>query len=393
MSLERGVVAEESAALMEDVRTFSFPRAPGGEGERRAGDLVERRFRAAGLDVTRESFRTARHAVFRLRLVGHLLAAFLIVAAAVVASARPGAAATLGIVTLLLFARAGRWSRGLEGAFDLGEMVESENVVGRRAGRNAAALRIVVMAHRDTKSAALPTFVPAVVLLGAVGFTVLLTLLAVGAWGWGIPGPALPVPAFVLAALLVAIVFNPSGDASPGAMDNASGLAVLLAAARDLPHDDALTDAELVFLCTGAEEIGLAGALRWIQRHADEMDESRTVFLNVDSVGVGTQIHAADARGAAPGGRGMGYVVRQAARTAGVPLRLLRVLPAAGVDSMPIGARGFATVTLLGEVLGGASRRFHTARDTVDHLNEAGLQNARRLVGEIARSVALGAPR
>ena len=43
--------------------------------------------------------------------------------------------------------------------------------------------------------------------------------------------------------------------------------------------------------------------------------------------------------------------------------------------------------------LGRAALRIHSRRDTLDHLNEEGLQNALRVVREIARDVVAAAPR
>ena len=89
----------------------------------------------------------------------------------------------------------------------------------------------------------------------------------------------------------------------------------------------------------------------------------------------------------------MKRVVRAASRAAGVPVRQLSVLPGVGVDTMPIAARGFASVTLLGRVLGGAAARVHSARDEVAHLGEDGLRDAADVVHEIARDVLRRSPR
>jgi putative aminopeptidase FrvX len=171
-------------------------------------------------------------------------------------------------------------------------------------------------------------------------------------------------------------------------MDNASGLAVLQELARALPRDPALASARLTFLATGAEEIGLAGALRWIAAHEGELDRGRTAFVNVDSVGIGRRLLALDIRGRAPGGRPMRRVLQAAARAAGVRLHVLPFLPGVGVDTMPIGARGFATATLLGDVLGGASRRIHSRRDTTGPLREEALRSAVRLATRLAHELA-----
>lgn len=374
--------------LLEEVRRFTYPRGSGGPGELGAGEDVAAELRAAGLDVHREAFRASRTALPRLRFFAHGIGAAALAAVGVSSASHPGAAAVLALAGLAWMAAAGRWNRRVERAFDTGAMIRSDNVEGIRAGRGDRPVRVVVMAHRDTKSSLWPTFVPAFVLLlcaaSMLGAAVWLGAIALA----GGVAPSLAAPAWILAALLLVAGVNPSGDASPGAMDNASGVAVLLAAARTLPKEDALRDAELRFLCTGAEEIGLAGAMRWIQAHGEELDAERTLFVNVDSVGVGTRILAADVRGTAPGGVPAATLLRNAAREAGVPLRILSMLPAAGVDTMPIASRGFATVTLLGEVTGRAAWRIHSARDTADHLNEEGLQRALRLVRQLAVAAA-----
>jgi hypothetical protein len=80
-------------------------------------------------------------------------------------------------------------------------------------------------------------------------------------------------------------------------------------------------------------------------------------------------------------------VVRSAARTAERRVDLAPFLPGAGVDSQPVSARGYATVTLLGAVFGAAALRMHTAGDRVDALDEEGLQAAVEVVAAIAREV------
>jgi len=346
--------------------------------------------------VTREPFATSRSAVHRYRLVLHSLAAAGALAIGALAPFAPLAAGLVALA-LVIFARfAGGWPRAVESGFDRGPMLQSENVVARRAAPGEAPVRFVVLAHLDSKSARWPTLVPVAVIL--------LSLLAIAVLGfWSLlaalrsaqPPPvwlSLPLALAVAGGLLL-MTRNVSGDESPGAMDNASGVAVLLEAARALPADPALAEAELVFLATGAEEIGLAGAVHWLRAHAAGLDQRRTVFVNIDSVGCGRGLLALAPKGFAPGGRPMKRVVRAASRAAGVPVRQLSVLPGVGVDTMPIAARGFASVTLLGRVLGGAAARVHSARDEVAHLGEDGLRDAADVVHEIARDVLRRSPR
>lgn len=374
--------------LLDLVNEFAFPRFPGTDAERRAADLLARHFEAAGLPVVREPFSAGTRAVFRFRRAVHCGAAAAIVTlGGFLAAGWFVPAFALGLALVFAFLRTGGWPRAVERGFDDPPRVESQNVSASRPGTGRR--HVVVMAHLDSKSARWPTFVPASLILVATATTVGLTVAAGGmaAGVWAFPGPA-PFLAFALAAaacLLLALA-NPTGNESPGAMDNATGLAVLVEAARTCSNDPDLTSVGLTFLGTGAEEIGLAGALRWIQRHGAELDPANVVFVNVDSVGVGRGLLAIDVHDRAD--FGLHERLRAAARAASVDLRIMPFLPGVGVDTMPIAARGFSTVTILGRVLGDASRRIHTARDTSEVLREDAMRDAVEVVRGVVRGFA-----
>ena len=381
-------------SLLQDVERLAFPRFPGTEGEKRAADLVAERLSAAGLDVTREPFRASRTALGRLRLWIHGTVAVAVIVFAAAARRGVPEAWIVGAGTLALALASSRWRGSIEPAFDIGPSVASENVMGRRrAARAGDAPHVVLLAHLDSKSTRFPTLYPASIILATLVYLAVCTVVAALAVLRFAAFPTwLAAVGWALAGALVIVARNPAGNESPGAMDNASGLAVLLALAETLPREGVLAHAELTFLATGAEEIGLAGAMRWIAAHEKELDRKRTVFVNVDSVGVGQGLLAIDVRGAMPDGRSMKQVVREAARQVGVRLRVLAFLPGTGVDTMPIGTRGFATVSILGQVIGAPARRIHSERDTVDALHEAGLDAAMRVCAQVAREAAGAGP-
>lgn len=380
--------------LLDTVRALSFPRFPGTEGERRAAEIVSARFAAAGLAVAEEPFRASPAAMRRYKTLLHGVGPFLFAAFGATSLVDPLAGALIAVAFLAFIRGASRWNLRVESAFDVEPAIESKNVVARRAASAAATspVRLVVLAHLDSKSARWSTFTSAMLLLVGV-----LGVIGLGAWCALAAARVVPRPAVAAVVPLAAVVivslasglFNKAGNESPGAMDNASGLAALVAAAETLPADHALAKIDLTFIATGAEEIGLAGAMRWIQAHERDCPRARTVFVNFDSLGVGKMLLAMNMSGEAPGGRPMIGVVRDAADRAGARLRFAPGVLGAGVDTMPIAARGYPTVTLLGEVLGAASRRFHTRRDTPEHLNEDGLRSAVRVAHEIARSLAI----
>jgi hypothetical protein len=98
----------------------------------------------------------------------------------------------------------------------------------------------------------------------------------------------------VTSANLVATPRNASADreiilsahidsaGTPGAQDNASGVAVLLELARTLPGMDLPFRLRFVFF--GAEEVGLFGSRAYLDRHREDLQRCELVF-NMDSVG------------------------------------------------------------------------------------------------------------
>jgi len=69
---------------------------------------------------------------------------------------------------------------------------------------------------------------------------------------------------------------------TPGAQDNASGVAVLLELAHTLPKLDLPFRLRFVFF--GAEEVGLLGSKAYLNRHREDLQRCELVF-NMDSVG------------------------------------------------------------------------------------------------------------
>jgi hypothetical protein len=94
------------------------------------------------------------------------------------------------------------------------------------------------------------------------------------------------VPTVALIAAVPLFVDIALSGAVPGANDNASGVATVLALADrfggKLEHFDVWV------LLTGAQEGFALGSRAFLRRHRDELDSERTVFVNVDEVGAGT---------------------------------------------------------------------------------------------------------
>ncbi len=72
---------------------------------------------------------------------------------------------------------------------------------------------------------------------------------------------------------------------SYGADDNASGIAVMLETAKKFSEKN--LNLRIDFACFAAEEKGLFGSRKWVNKHINEIDRNRTFVLNIDCVGRG----------------------------------------------------------------------------------------------------------
>jgi Zn-dependent M28 family amino/carboxypeptidase len=116
-------------------------------------------------------------------------------------------------------------------------------------------------------------------------------------WWFGLAGPLSTVVAaasgrrwfaragFIVGAIGTALVADIWRNATvPGANDNLSGVAVLVALA-ELLSESPLPGVRLLLVSCGAEETLQDGIRAFVSRHRHELDRQRTWFVNLDTVG------------------------------------------------------------------------------------------------------------
>ncbi|HKW49148.1 MAG TPA: M28 family peptidase [Gemmatimonadaceae bacterium] len=228
----------------------------------------------------------------------------------------------------------------------------------RRRGVNLEARRdqedpsVWLVAHLDSKSQ------PVSLVVRATGIIVLLTswiAAVVAAWSgrsastWSV----IMVAAFIGA---LPVLLSVVGKASPGAVDNASGVATVLAATAALPPD-----VPVGVLITDAEEFGLAGARAWCAGRAP------AIALNCDGVDDTGRLTVMWTR---PRPRWI-----QEAFSATKGLRVIPLLPGVLADSLAFSDAGWEAVTLSRGTLR-TLRRIHTRRDSLETLRGSGIAGA-----------------
>jgi hypothetical protein len=251
--------------------------------------------------------------------------------------------------------------------------------LARRAGINLVATRgqasdatVWLVAHLDSKSQGIPMLVRIASVVATAGIWVLAVAYAAaqlltgldGSWweGIGVAGVIAAVP----------MMATTVGARSPGAIDDASGVATVLAAAEQLPRDAAIG-----VVLTSAEELGLAGARAWAGRRAPG------VAINIDGIDDRGDVVAMYTR-TAP--MPLVAALAEAADSLGSPVRVTRTLPGVLTDGVALAEAGWQVVTLsrgTWETLA----CIHTPRDTVARLDGSGVSIVSRLVALTAEAL------
>jgi hypothetical protein len=349
------------AALLQEI---AVPRLAGSLPQARMMEPLKRELTARGFTITEQRFRASPAGLNAVVFLGGVLA---VVGAAVLGFR---VSAPDGDVSRYVLMGLGATAVVLGTPFRRALL---ERLGGRPTGainliatRGDAPPRVWLAAHYDSKGQVFSMATRlVVVMLAAFSAAALLVLTAVTQLG-AAPSPTAWIVAAVMALLGGGpLVLNARLRASPGAVDNASGILTILQVVDRLPADSSIG-----VLLSDAEEWGLVGARVFAREHAELLRDA--AVINVDGI---------DDRG-----RAIAFVHRPGplveAVAAALDARRARWLPVL-VDGIPLGAVARECVTILrGDWC--TMRVVHTARDTADRLT---LDGARTVAEGVARAV------
>ena len=231
-----------------------------------------------------------------------------------------------------------------------------------------------LVAHIDSKSQTVPMLIriASSITLSIITASVLLVLLMSLVW---VSPPHSVWHGLAIAAVVGAL---PSmlcwvrAD-SPGAVDNASGVAAVLIASQS-----ASTVRDLGVLITSGEELGLAGARDWAARASNGV-----LVINCDTVD-DTGRWRCMYTGPKPGR--ITAVAETIAGGLGLKLAVGRLIPGILTDSMAFADRGIESVTVSRGTLSTLAR-IHTRRDTSKALAGSGVATAGLLLSSLAKEL------
>ncbi len=238
-------------------------------------------------------------------------------------------------------------------------------------GREAPA--IWLCAHLDSKSQPVPTLVRSVgIVLESLGLIVTLGLAIAAAFGAFTHSIVWAAAAALTLAGAVPVVLSVVGSQSPGALDNASGVATVLAAARQLGDHR-----RVGVLITDAEELGLAGARAWAaEAHSG-------VVLNCDGVDDAGEVKVMFT-GKRP--TDLLMAVSRASSSTGVAHHAARMAAGILTDSVAFTDAGLSSVTFSFGSLRSLAR-VHSGRDNLDHLRGTGIPETAALMAATVREL------
>ncbi|MBI3099878.1 MAG: M28 family peptidase [Planctomycetes bacterium] len=262
----------------------------------------------------------------------------------------------------------------------------SANVVGRLEPWIEGAPTLHLVAHMDSKS----QWLPLALRLRLIAFFIASTLgwVLFLVWiHWG--GPVMSAGALLLGHTLAglslllggALCTLGVGDASPGAVDNASAVGVMIALAEAWSAPERRGRLNLLCVATAGEEACLVGANAHVQSHRRRgmLYGPPWAALNLESVGGAGTLYRSGG-----GGRqgeelsaSLAKALDQAAAEVGVPLARLPVVVGAMMDHLPFQAAGIEAWTLVPHTA--AYWHVHTSRDTADRIDVNALGRAGRV--------------
>ncbi|HEX8053233.1 MAG TPA: M20/M25/M40 family metallo-hydrolase [Thermoleophilaceae bacterium] len=356
----------------------AMERGSASPGDVAAAEWGARRLAEAGArDVRVERFRYQR--TIAERSVPHLAAG---IAAARAGGVAGAAVALASLVSFELdFGGRSQWLRRLVPAG------EGANAVARVPAAGESSRTLVLVAHHDTAHTGIGWRNPELIGIGTGDRLRELTGREPEPDVMDSPAtaPKLAFAAVAAGSLLRARALRAAGGASlavalamaldvarspsvPGASDNATGVAAVLAmverfAAEPLPGTD------VIAVLTGCEESGMGGMAHWLRGDGGRLDPSSTLVLGLDTLGAGEPI-VARAEGSIRPWRyrdeDLDIADRGAARAGIEPPR--RVQLGGWTDPLLAVHAGLPTISLL-SATGNRFTNYHQPTDTPDRVD------------------------
>ncbi|TXT67327.1 MAG: putative Peptidase family M28 [Promethearchaeota archaeon] len=295
----------DAERIEKNLEGISFPRLSGTEHEQQASKLIIQKIEELGLnpEIQKFSFTTFYPRVYKKLAfcsIWWLLVVFFLYINIIFI--------LINIVILsIIFVPLIIITRHPED-ISLGEKYQSENVcikldakVPNHTAEKSNKIQFLLLSHKDSKCQKLTiTFRSINTKVWIYSFIIIVALLILKYFFISNIIFNLIIACILLLNLIstVLILVNTTNNKSPGAIDNGSGVSLVL----ELLHhfnkiENRLTSIDLWFIFTGAEENGTMGIRYLYRKHKQEWHHQTTRYLNFDSIGTHLDVFAVKNKG------------------------------------------------------------------------------------------------
>jgi Zn-dependent M28 family amino/carboxypeptidase len=150
--------------------------------------------------------------------------------------------------------------------------------------------------------------------------------------------------------------------------------------------DRELTEKEIWFVATGAEEVGTFGMQAFLKEFGPDLRDA--AIINLDNIGSGSLTYVTREGMARhyDSDRRLLSAARRAVREADLPIKG-HEYRGLSTDATPALARGFRAMSVMAFDVNGRLPNWHWATDTVDNVSEANLETAVEFVAALIKEL------
>ncbi|MFH1149365.1 MAG: M28 family peptidase [Actinomycetota bacterium] len=391
----------EALAAFED-------RGPTKEGERRAAEYLEKRYRDMGLQTTVERYRVSPH--YYWVYFTHTLIALL--AGVVTMWTRPAWIpwTMAGVAALMALSFWGDLTTKFHIVRNVIPRYPSQNVIGYIPNEGARK-HVFVSAHYDAAKVGTTVFneeldekvarfykekfdatpnVMMPMLLCMIGICVVAVVRAVwpsGAAMWAITWVIQGISSIGLIAATLGFLDIGTGHYVVGAIDNLTGIAACMSIASDVLREP-LENCDLTVLSVGCEEAIMMGMVQYFKAHGRELSRDDCYFINLESVGNGTILYGVREGfvRARPYSEELVGIARSLKHDGTFP-EIGTYTVRLGTDAMVPLVRGFKAISIFAMNENNFCPYYHTDRDVPENVDISVTERGRDLALAMVRSL------
>jgi len=337
----------DSNSALNHIKNLSFHRMASSPGEVKAINYIRGFLEKAGIKHETESFTYSASTSILMKLAFFIVLIYIILFNLFLFTI-PILIIFFDFLLIGIIYFAIKFILDMTRLFMVGKKKVSQNITAKLNGtqeKNSRKL-IIFSAHWDSVSTSLGAKSKKIMLLGgflALVFLFITSILAI--WSLFDMGTLFElfravtvILSIFCAAPFVILILSKKQNGSVGAIDNATGVSVLLEVAKRV-KEEPLENYDLIFLWCGAEELGLWGSKQFCVKNFDnlkeEYDLENSYNINIDMVG--TYIGIVDKIGIIskkPMNENLNKVLEATANQLKIPVVMAKIPFGAGSDHM-----------------------------------------------------------